>query len=84
MSELVRMSMSIERPLFRKLEKMVAKSRYGNRSEFLRDLIREHLVDEEWDRNAESIGTITLIYDHHARGPPSAPADDGLRLECKQ
>jgi CopG family nickel-responsive transcriptional regulator len=60
--------MSIEKSLFRKLEKMVARSRYGNRSEFLRDLIREHLVDEEWDSNAESIGTITLIFDHHSRG----------------
>ena len=68
MSELVRMSMSIEKPLFQKLEKLVAKSSYQNRSEFLRDMIRDHLVAEEWDKNVESIGTITLIFDHHTRG----------------
>ena len=68
MSKLVRISMSIEKPLYEKLEQQVKRSAYGNRSEFLRDLIREHLVGEEWEKNAESIGTITLIYDHHARG----------------
>jgi len=68
MSELVRISMSIEKPLFEKLEALTAASSYTNRSEFLRDLIREHLVDREWEKDEEAIGTITLVYDHHARG----------------
>jgi CopG family nickel-responsive transcriptional regulator len=68
MSELVRMSMSIEKPLYKKLEQLVKRSSYGNRSEFLRDLIRQHIVGQEWEKDSESIGTITLIYDHHARG----------------
>lgn len=34
MGELVRMSVSIEKPLFEQLEKLIARSHYGNRSEF--------------------------------------------------
>jgi len=38
-----------------------------NRSEFIRDMIREQLVAAEWAADADVVGTITLIYDHHAR-----------------
>lgn len=68
MSELVRLSMSIEKPLYDKLETLVAESRYTNRSEFLRDLIRDHLVEREWKSQEELLGTISMIYDHHQRG----------------
>ncbi|MFW6149763.1 MAG: nickel-responsive transcriptional regulator NikR, partial [Atribacterota bacterium] len=39
-----------------------------NRSEALRDLIREDLVAGEWQKNEKVAGTITLVYDHHKRG----------------
>ncbi len=68
MSELVRFTVSIEQSLFDKLEKAVGKSDYRNRSEFIRDLIRNQLVDDEWQSNKVLLGTITLIYDHHAPG----------------
>lgn len=69
MSDLVRLSMSIEKPLYDKLEALVAESRYTNRSEFLRDLIRDHLVEREWENQQEDIlGTISMVYDHHQRG----------------
>jgi len=67
MSDLVRTSVSIERPLLNRLEKMIRGSRYTNRSEFIRDMIRERLVQQEWERDQEVVGTITLIYDHHVR-----------------
>jgi len=67
MSELVRLSLSLEKPLFERLEKMVKRSGYGNRSEFVRDMIRHQLVEREWDANTEVVGTVTLVYDHHAR-----------------
>ncbi|MDX9972794.1 MAG: nickel-responsive transcriptional regulator NikR [FCB group bacterium] len=67
MSNLARLSFSIEQPLLDRLEKMVKDSRYENRSEFIRDLIRGQLVEKEWERNEEALGTVTLIYDHHAR-----------------
>jgi CopG family nickel-responsive transcriptional regulator len=75
MSDLTRMSLSIEQPLFEKLEAMVASSNYDTRSEFIRDLIRRHLVEEEWQSDTELIATILLVYDHHARGLLAALTD---------
>lgn len=68
MSDLVRLSLSIEKPLFEKLESLVAESDYTNRSEFVRDLVRARLVSEQWAGQAEALGVVLLIYDHHARG----------------
>ena len=66
MSNLVRLSFSVEEGLFNKLESLVEKNGYKNRSEFIRDIIRNMLVEEEWEQDREVVGTITLIYDHHA------------------
>lgn len=68
MPELERVSMSIETPLLRRLERLVRASGYTNRSEFIRDLIRGKLVENEWESDKEAVGTITLLYDHHQRG----------------
>jgi CopG family nickel-responsive transcriptional regulator len=67
MSDLLRLSFSLETPLARRLEELVAEDRYANRSEFLRDLIRSRIVEKEWERNLEAVGTITLVYEHHSR-----------------
>ena len=68
MSDLVRFTVSIEKPLFEKLERLVADSQYHNRSEFVRDLIRNRLVDQEWQSDEVLLGTISLLYDHHSPG----------------
>jgi len=68
MSDLVRFTVSIEKPLFEKLEGLVADSDYRNRSEFVRDLIRNHIVEAQWQTGQVLLGTISLLYDHHARG----------------
>jgi len=67
MSELQRFSMTIEKALLERLEAMVRKNKYTNRSEFIRDMFRERLVEQEWQRNEEVVGTITLVYDHETR-----------------
>ncbi|MBI5816210.1 MAG: nickel-responsive transcriptional regulator NikR [Nitrospinae bacterium] len=67
MSEIGRLSFTIEKALSGKLEKLVKESGYANRSEFIRDLIRSRLVEKEWELNEEAVGTVTLVYDHHAR-----------------
>jgi CopG family nickel-responsive transcriptional regulator len=67
MSELVRLSFSIEPILVEKLEQLVTSSQYDNRSEFIRDLIRAKLVAQQWENNEEALGTITIIYNHHSR-----------------
>ena len=67
MTDLSRFSISIEKGLLERLETLVKKRRYANRSEFVRDLLRERLVEQEWKGNEEVVGTITLVYDHETR-----------------
>ncbi len=68
MSDVVRFTVSIEKKLFTQLERLAAESDYRNRSEFVRDLIRSRLVDQEWETDKTLLGTISLLYDHHAHG----------------
>ncbi|HNR30363.1 MAG TPA: nickel-responsive transcriptional regulator NikR [Candidatus Hydrogenedentes bacterium] len=68
MSGVARLSFSIEKSLLDRLEKLVKEGRYENRSEFIRDLIRGRLVEQEWEHDKEAVGTITMLYDHHRRG----------------
>jgi CopG family nickel-responsive transcriptional regulator len=68
MTNLVRLSMSLEADLAADLDRLVADAGYENRSEYIRDLIRAELVDEEWTLGREVLGTITLLYDHHQPG----------------
>jgi len=68
MSELVRFGVSIENPLLEQFDRLIHERNYATRSEAIRDLIRNELVHEEWKNlDAESVGTITIIYDHHVR-----------------
>jgi CopG family nickel-responsive transcriptional regulator len=67
MSEIFRFGVSVERVLLNKFDQLIKKRGYSNRSEALRDLIREELIREEWKENREIAGAITLIYDHHKR-----------------
>jgi CopG family nickel-responsive transcriptional regulator len=61
------MSFSLEKPLHKQLDRLVNQGQYANRSEFIRDLIRSRIVDLEWERNQEAVGTITLVFNHHQR-----------------
>jgi CopG family transcriptional regulator, nickel-responsive regulator len=65
MSELTRTGLSIDRELLARFDLAIAKKRYKNRSEAVRDLIRDHLVSEEADSNKLVVGTLTIVYDHH-------------------
>jgi CopG family nickel-responsive transcriptional regulator len=67
MSDLVRFSFSIEKPLAQKLERLIKDGQYANRSEFIRDLIRGHQVTRVWEGPGEALGTVSLLYDHHKR-----------------
>ena len=68
MSELTRVSLSIEKNLLDKLEAMAQSSGYQNRSEFIRDLVRERMIHAEWQAGQDVLGTLTVIYCHHQRG----------------
>lgn len=66
MSSLTRFGMSLDAELLQKFDQLVENKGYQNRSEALRDLIRDVLVRREWEtEDGEVVGTITMIYDHH-------------------
>jgi CopG family nickel-responsive transcriptional regulator len=67
MSKLVRFGVSLEDDLLNKFDRHIKQHKYTNRSEAIRDLIREELIKEEWTENKEVTGAITIVYDHHAR-----------------
>jgi CopG family nickel-responsive transcriptional regulator len=65
MGNLVRTGVSLERDLLARFDRAIARKGYQNRSEAIRDLIREHLVQEEAEQNKVVAGTLTMVYDHH-------------------
>ena len=65
MDELARIGVSIEQDLLDKFDKLITKRGYENRSEALRDLIRDTLVTEEVNDNKLVVATLSMIYDHH-------------------
>jgi len=65
MARLVRTGVSIEHDLLKQFDRVIAKRGYKNRSEALRDLIRESLVTEAVDNNKEVVATLSMVYDHH-------------------
>lgn len=67
MGELVRFGISIDDELLERFDRQITQKGYTNRSEAIRDLIRDDLVSQEWARNEETVGTITIVYDHHTR-----------------
>jgi len=65
MSGLTRFGVSIKTNLLRKFDELIIEKNYVNRSEAIRDLIRDSLVDQEHkDDNTAVVGTITIVYDH--------------------
>ena len=68
MPALTRLSISLEAPLAKRLDRLMKAAGATNRSEFIRDMIRGALVEDEWtEPEREVVGVITLVYDHHAR-----------------
>lgn len=68
MSELSRIGVAIDSDLLEKFDALINKRGYGNRSEAFRDLIRDELVQKNWESpKSEVVGTVTLVYDHHVR-----------------
>jgi CopG family transcriptional regulator, nickel-responsive regulator len=67
MSQLERFGVSLDGRLLEEFDKRNEEMGYSNRSEAIRDLVRDSLVKRKhWvDDNARVVGTITLVYDHH-------------------
>jgi len=64
---LKRFGVSLEEDLLEKFDCLITSGGYVNRSEAIRDLIRDALVKKEWkeEENMVTAGAVILVYDHH-------------------
>jgi CopG family nickel-responsive transcriptional regulator len=68
MKQLVRFGVSLDRHLLVDFDRLVRRRKYATRSEALRDLIRDQLVNETASGDThQTVATITFVYDHHVR-----------------
>ncbi|MDY0274407.1 MAG: nickel-responsive transcriptional regulator NikR [Desulfomicrobium sp.] len=66
MGQTIRFGVSLDSDLLEKFDTLCEERCYQTRSEAIRDLIRNTLVQKEWeDLDREMVGTLTLVYDHH-------------------
>jgi CopG family nickel-responsive transcriptional regulator len=64
---LERIGVSLEEELLARFDELIAEKGYVNRSEAIRDLIRDALVQRSWSESgghAERVAVVTLVYDH--------------------
>ncbi|MDR2050774.1 MAG: nickel-responsive transcriptional regulator NikR [Deltaproteobacteria bacterium] len=67
MSNLIRFGVSLDAGLLEKFDALCGERGYGNRSEAIRDLIRNSLVQRDWDDSGKEVaGSLSLVFDHHA------------------
>jgi CopG family transcriptional regulator, nickel-responsive regulator len=67
-NQLIRFGVSMEQDLFGEFDALCADKGYGNRSEAIRDMIRDLLIENRLkEENTEGVGTLTLVYNHHQR-----------------
>ena len=68
MGGLVRFGVSIDAQLLKQFDDLISRRRYVNRSEAIRDLLREKLADLHLKRGTtRAVGAITIIYNHDLR-----------------
>ncbi|MFZ0634010.1 MAG: nickel-responsive transcriptional regulator NikR [Candidatus Acidiferrales bacterium] len=68
MEKIVRTGISLEQSLLDKFDRIISKKGYHNRSEAIRDLLRDYVVGEDVKENRVVVGTLTMVYDHHKPG----------------
>lgn len=65
--KVVRFSVSLPSELFVEFDKRVEALDYSSRSEYVRDLIREKIVQDEWNTGSKEkmLGVLCIAYSHH-------------------
>lgn len=69
----IRFSVSLQQNLLDELDNRIIKNGYSSRSELVRDMIREKLVEDSWEMQtpssdmSNSIAVLVIVYDHHHR-----------------
>ena len=67
MSQIERVGVSLDKELLSMFDELIGTQGYSNRSEAIRDLIRERLSQEQLAKPmAKAVAGIFLVYDHHS------------------
>ena len=61
---LKRFSVSLEESLLDQFDEYISERSYSNRSEAVRDMIRNSFTRRNWEQNQNVLGVITLVYNH--------------------
>jgi len=65
MPKISRFGVSLEEDLLRSFDRSIGDLGYANRSEAIRDLIRDHLIQKKVSKGeGELVGVVSLVYDH--------------------
>lgn len=76
MHHLSRFGVSLEDELLKAFDKSIEGLGYQNRSEAIRDLIRDHLIQKKVGQGADDvIGVVSLVYDHRTHRLTDVLAD---------
>ncbi len=66
MSKVIRFGVSLDAALLNQFDELCEERGYHTRSEAIRDLIRNTLVQRDWeDSGKEVAGSLSLVFDHH-------------------
>ena len=61
-----RFGVSMEARLLAQFDRLIRRKGYKTRSEAIRDLVRQAIVQQEWEaEDAEVVGAVTIVYEHH-------------------
>jgi len=68
MKKLLRFGVSMEKSLLEEFDALINEKGYTNRSEAIRDIVRDRLIEENIKHTgAGAYGALVYIYDHHQR-----------------
>ena len=66
--EITRFGVSMASHLLERFDALIEMQGYTNRSEAIRDLVRDRLVEADWEAGTgKMVGVVALVYDHEMR-----------------
>ena len=68
MSQITRISISVEEELMNQFDLYSAEQGYPTRSEAVKAVIRDALVLQQWEKGKDVAGAVSVVYDHHKAG----------------
>lgn len=62
-----RFGVSLDEDILKELDSLVSESKFPNRSQAIRHLIKNSVVEEKIQENKTVAGALVIVYDHHKR-----------------